>query len=41
MYPQIQWELVADPKASTEHTLGTAALYEMVHIKKNIEIHIT
>jgi len=23
MYPQISWELVADPLGSAEHTLGT------------------
>jgi len=34
MYPQIHWELfTADPKGSTEHTLGTTALYEKVNKK--------
>ena len=31
MYPQILWELVADPLESTEHTLGTTALYQLYY----------
>jgi len=34
MYQWIHWELVTDPKGSTQHTLGTTALYEKVNIKK-------
>jgi hypothetical protein len=34
MYPWIHWELVTDPKGSTEHTLETTALYEKVDINK-------
>jgi len=26
MYPLILWELVADPKGSAEHTLGTTVV---------------
>jgi hypothetical protein len=29
MYSQIPWGLVADPLESTEHTLGTAAVYQL------------
>jgi len=30
MYPQLSWELVADPLGSAEHTLGTTAPGQMV-----------
>jgi hypothetical protein len=32
MYPQITWELVADPLRSMEHTLGTTALDPSLNI---------
>jgi len=30
MYPQLPWELVADPLGSAEHTLGITAPGQMV-----------
>jgi len=36
MYPRFPWELVADPKGSAEHALGTTVLDETDKKKKTL-----